>query len=158
MADGHGGKRTPAHPAAVSGPGKFSARTDGKPTVGALDSLSSGKYGETQALSQVAGGAPVSAPSGPSMGNQALGAALSQGGLGFGAGTAQPNTPVTAGSQYGPGPGPEALTANDPTATEAQHLAQQGVLPVLIHMADQDDATPYFKQYVRQLLGALPSS
>lgn len=153
----HGGKRTPAHPAAVSGPGALSARTDGKPSVQSLEQLSTGKYGETQALSQVAGGAPVSAPSGPSMGSQALAGALSQGGLNFGAPSAQPNTPVTAGSQYGAGPDQSVLQANDPVAAEAQHLAQSGALPALVYMSDQDDATPYFKQYVRQLLGALPS-
>lgn len=31
MANGHGGKRKPAKPAAVSGPGKYSQRTDGFP-------------------------------------------------------------------------------------------------------------------------------
>lgn len=155
MANGHGGKRTPAKPAAVSGPGALSARTDGKPTVGALDQLSSGKYGETAALNQVAGGAPVSAPSGPSMGSQALAGALQQGGLNFGASSAQPNTPVTAGAQYGPGPDQSALTQNDPVRQEAQQLQQSGVLPLMIRVADSDSATPGYRQYVRTILAAL---
>lgn len=150
----HGGKRTPAKPAAVSGPGALSARTDGGPTVGALDQLSSGKYGETQALNQVAGGAPVAA-SGPSVGSQALAGALSQGGLNFGAPSAQPNTPVTAGSQYGPGPDQSALQQNDPTRQTAQQLQQSGVLPLMIRVADSDGASDAYRRYVRIIIAAL---
>lgn len=150
-----GGYRAPEHPAAVSGPGALSARTDGRPTVEGLASLSSGKYGETQALQADASGAPVAASSGPPhAGNLALAQAM-QGGGSFGDPTAQAGTPVTAGSQYGPGPGPEALQANDPTRAEAQRLAQDGTLAALIITSQQDGVSNDFKQYVRALIAAL---
>jgi hypothetical protein len=148
-----GGYRKPGSPAAVSGPGALSQRTDGRPTATSLEQLSSGKYGETQDLSQVAGGAAVS---GPSMGNQALASALQGGGLGFGQGTAQPQTPVTDGAQYGAGAGADALNANNPTRATAQQLAQKGILAVMVKVADSDDASAEYKQYVRTLLAALP--
>lgn len=146
-----GGYRQPSHPAAVSGPGALSARTDGRPTATSLEQLSSGKYGETQDLSQIAGGAPVAAHAG----NDALAATLQGGGLGFGGPSAQPGTPVTDGAQYGPGQGPEALQANDPLRAEAKRLSDSGVLAVMIHVADSDNANPDFRQYVRTLLAAL---
>lgn len=147
-----GGYRKPDHPAAVSGPGALSARTDGRPTVEALASLSSGKYGETQQLQQDASGAPVAAQ--PHAGNAALAGALSAP-PGFGAASGQAGTPVTDGSQYGPGSGPEALQANNPLRTEAQRLSQSGVLKLMIQVADSDDSSPDFRQYVRTLLAAL---
>ena len=148
-----GGYRQPGSPAAVSGPGALSQRTDGRPTATSLEQLSSGKYGETQDLSQVAGGAPVAVQS--HAGNDALAAALQGGGLGFGGPSAQPGTPVTDGSQYGPGAGPEALQANDPVRAEAKRLSDSGVLKIMIHVADSDNANPDFRQYVRTLLAAL---
>jgi hypothetical protein len=130
----------------------LSARTDGRPTATSLEQLSSGKYGETQDLSQIAGGAAVAAPH---AGDAALAQTLQGGGLGFGGPSAQPNTPVTDGSQYGPGQGPEALQANDPVRAEAKRLSDAGVLKVMIHVADSDNANPDFRQYVRTLLAAL---
>ena len=149
MANGHGGERTPAHPAPVSGPGAYSARTDGGP-VHMAEAMSSGKYGETQALGQLA----ASAPPPPSAGNAALAQAI-QAPSSFGEATASPNTPVTAGAQYGPGPGPEALQANNSLRQVAMQYAQSGALAVMMHVADSDDATPDFKAYVRQLVAAL---
>lgn len=147
----HGGYRAPSNPAAVSGPGALSQRTD-QPTVEQLTALSSGKYGETAQLQADASGAPV-APQNHA-GNQALAAAIG-GQPSFGAPTAQPGVPVTNGAQYGPGVGPEALQANDPTRQEAQQLAQSGVLKVMMQVADSDDATDSFRQYVRTLIAAL---
>lgn len=146
----HGGYRAPSHPAAVSGPGALSARTD-QPTVQQLTALSSGKYGETAQLQQDASGAAV-AP--PHAGNAALAGAL-QAPPSFGDATGQPNTPVTDGAQYGPGQGPEALQANDPVRAEAKRLSDSGYLDVMIHVADSDDASPQFRQYVRTLMAAL---
>ena len=59
-----GGKRTPANPAPVSGPGRLSKRTDGQPGSVA----SGGAYGERkaaeaqQAAAPMAGGGPATPP------------------------------------------------------------------------------------------------
>lgn len=147
MAD-HGGYRKPGKPAAVSGPGALSQRTDGG-AVHMAEALSSGKYGETSNLQQIAAGAPA-----PHAGNDALMQAMN-GPATFNAPTNMPNTPVTAGAAYGPGAGPEALQANDPLRAQAQQLAQSGVLSVMMKVADSDDATPDFRSYVRTLVAAL---
>lgn len=144
-----GGYREPSNPAPVSNPGAGSARTDGGP-VRMAEALSSGKYGETQALGSIAGSEPTQ----PSAGSVALAGAI-QGQPSFGNASDMPNQPVTNGAQYGPGAGPDALTANNPLATEARTLAKTGALAAMIRVADSESATPAFKQYVRQLLAVL---
>jgi hypothetical protein len=63
-----GGYRRPTTPAQVSGPGKFSQRTDGKPTVEdpkqAARYISGMPYGEGAELNSLAGSAPLSAAQG----------------------------------------------------------------------------------------------
>lgn len=144
MANGHGGQRTPSNPAPVSNPGAGSARTDGGP-VHAAEALSSGAYGETQALGQIAGSAPM--PSDPRA-NQALAAALGAPST-FGAGSAQPGTPVTAGAQYGAGPGPSALGLDSPDQQDINNFRR--FLPVLIEQASREGTPDSFKQAVRML-------
>lgn len=70
----HGGQRTPENPAAVSGPGALSQRTDGGPAR-APGRISNQPYGEGQAANQLlrqarqpAGGPPTSAPNQPQQG------------------------------------------------------------------------------------------
>jgi len=97
----HGGARTPNHPAAVSGPGALSQRTDG----GAGNAKqpirvpSGGKYGERQAAEQQQASAPM-ASSGP----------LTSAPTGTGGGNLAP--PPVAGGAFGPTQRPnEANTA-----------------------------------------------
>lgn len=63
-----GGYRRPTTPAQVSGPGKFSQRTDGKPTVEdpkqAARYISGMPYGEGAELNGLAGSAPLAAAPG----------------------------------------------------------------------------------------------
>lgn len=56
----HGGYRMPSNPAPVSGPGKFSGRTDGQ-TARALPDAG---YGEQAEFQEMQGGAPMSDTSG----------------------------------------------------------------------------------------------
>jgi hypothetical protein len=73
---------------------------------------------------------------------------------GLGEPTAQPETPVTAGAAMGAGPGPDVLGLPDNLKRqEAQSLGKY--LPVMIRIADRDDASPGFRQYVRELLANL---
>lgn len=146
-----GGYREPSHPAPVSNPGAGSARTDGGP-VHAAEALAGGKYGAAQQAGQMATSANMAPTGGASVGSQALGQALSQGGLNFGAASAQPGTPVTAGANSGPGPDASVLDANNPAKQEAMQLAQNGTLAVMIRIADSDDASDSYRQYVRALL------
>lgn len=106
MADGRGGYRRPNKPAAVSGPGKFSQRTDGGPDQPKRYLRGDGSYGDSKSLNEVASGAPMAqAPSAPMPEIIPLSAP-----------TQRPDEPVTAGMPFGPGPGPNIPPA--PPAAE----------------------------------------
>lgn len=113
MAGGHGGPRTPAKPAVVSGPGALSRRTDGNfQTASTMPDL---PYGEkkqemaSQAIAPMAGQQPMAKPADVVNAQQPDPRQPYQGGD-FGAPTDRPNEPVTSGVPIGDGPGPEALT------------------------------------------------
>jgi hypothetical protein len=65
--------------------------------------------------------------------------------------TARPNEPVTAGLSTGPGPGPEVLGPADPDLANLRPL-----LPVLVLMAAQPNASVSARNFVRRLRGAMP--
>lgn len=105
---GRGGYRAPSQPAATSGPGALSQRTDGRASEAAArgivnDTPSTG-YGDKAALQQAQSMIPAgrAAPAGPSVQDPF-------------APTARPGEPVTAGAAVGAGPGPANLLADDPT-------------------------------------------
>jgi hypothetical protein len=63
-----GGPRTPANPAPVSGPGKFSKRTDGGPSDKTANLVAAGgSYGSRQALEAQQSAAPVPANQPPNL-------------------------------------------------------------------------------------------
>lgn len=104
---GKGGYQAPAHPAAVSGPGRLSQRTDGGPAQ-QLRHLSDAQYGEDAAYTAQQRSAPL-AQVNPAPSAAASSGSAGQPTVGFGDPTTRPGEPVTAGSPLGPGPGPEAL-------------------------------------------------
>jgi hypothetical protein len=62
MADNRGGYRKPNNPAPVSGPGKFSRRTDGGPMDTQPQRYMQGQaYGESKELNELQSGAPLAA-------------------------------------------------------------------------------------------------
>jgi hypothetical protein len=66
--------------------------------------------------------------------------------------TERPDEPVTAGAAQGAGVGPEALgLATDDSTRKADADALRKQLPLLIWQANQPDATPSFKLWVRQV-------
>jgi hypothetical protein len=147
-----GGYHPPANPAAVSGPGALSRRTD---TPQPIMALPNAKYGEQKDLHQIQAGAPMQAPS-----------VLPQGPSGapsgppvppptpFSAPSTQPNVPVTAGAAAGPGPGPEAIGAPQISSDTRDALkAKYGpVLPALIAETQSQFATQQFKDSVAALI------
>ena len=108
----------PSNPAPVSGPGALSRRTDGGPAQ-KLRELPNAQYGEAQTFRELQQGAalaqsnPVS--SSPTTGSMAGGGTPSI--IPLNAPTTRPDEPVTAGSAFGPGPGPEALGPQVPQAS-----------------------------------------
>jgi hypothetical protein len=95
----HGGYRQPNNPAPVSGPGALSQRTDG----GAIDGMQQPMqqytgfaYGENKALNDQQAGAPMAETAGMPNAFDILS---------LDAPTQFPDEPISAGADYGPGPG-----------------------------------------------------
>ncbi|HEY7821626.1 MAG TPA: hypothetical protein VIG24_02270, partial [Acidimicrobiia bacterium] len=109
MARRRGGYRQPSSPAAVSGPGSLSARTDGGPGDSRMGQGL--PYGQNQQVNQLQGAAPMQ-----SQGGNGGGQPQPQGGnrqSAF-AGTDRMDEPMTAGIDMGPGdPGPDDLPPMD---------------------------------------------
>lgn len=128
----------------VSGPGKFSQRTDKQPQ----QALPDAKYGEGKAYKQLEQGAPMSAsptlPPGTDFaslfGNPADRVTP------MGAASAQPGTPVTDGAALGPGAGPAVPPTND---AQKQRLASY--MPFLEWMANQPGTSDAARNLVRQM-------
>lgn len=157
MANGHGGYRAPAKPAAVSGPGRLSKRTDGGPTQKIRD-IPSQSYGDASQFKSLEQAAPMagtpptpSAPSGPTGGGTPVDVTP------LNAPTNRPNEPVTAGSPMGAGPGLESLglipQEDQVRMQDAAQLAQY--LPVLEFNANLPGSTPSMRAMVRRLKGML---
>lgn len=139
----HGGYRRPSNPAPVSGPGKFSRRTDGQPIMDAPG----GDYGDRQDLHQLQQGAPLASSGGAS---QAPAGIDLSGVVPLSAPSAQPDVPVTAGADAGAGPGMDALGIPDAKKADAQYLAKY--LPAFIAQAGRDDAPPGYIAWVKKLI------
>lgn len=123
-----GGKRTPRKPAAVSGPGALSARTDGGPGQMGVGL----GYGENKAVNDLQSAAPVQSTGGGGQSAPRSGRGTSpmpQNGI-FGP-TDRPGEPLTAGIDYGPGPGAERQMLDDDPYLIARALLQVAPSPQL---------------------------
>lgn len=147
MANGHGGKRTPAKPAAVSGPGALSRRTDGGPTSQPPMVANGGEYGSRQEMEGIQSGAPLqgggATPAGPAPSEM----------IPFGAPSQNPAEPVTSGAALGPGIGPQAAgisTDSDATLDQLAPLVRS-----LEATANLPTATKEMRAYVRALKAKL---
>lgn len=95
-----GGYQKPSNPAAVSGPGALSRRTDGGAgSKQAMQEIRTGKYGESKALMEQQQGAPLAGSPTP---NPKVTAQPNRVTPLF-APTQRPNEPVTEGMSFGPG-------------------------------------------------------
>lgn len=142
MANGHGGERTPRNPAPVSGPGRYSRRTDGKQPKRIA---SGGDYGEATEMNDLQSSAPMGAT--PSAAQAAGGGAMPidpSGLTPLDAPTARPDEPLTAGvDQYGAVP---------PTQMdEATRDRLRSYLPTLLWLASRPEASEQTRQFVRQI-------
>jgi len=110
--------------------------------------ISGGKYGEGQALMQQQKSAPMSTgPAIPQAAPMSMESLLSP--------SNNPNEPVTAGVDAGPGPGSDILPANlssDTTVRENKVIIDQ-YLPMLMQAADLPDAPDSYKRFVGYLMG-----
>lgn len=147
-----GGYRRPAHPAAVSGPGRLSRRTDGNQP---MQSLPDAKYGEQQAFQNAQQAAPMAADAG------GMGAAAQPSGgpdmsnvIPMGAPTQAPDQPIQAGLPMGPGAG-STMAPQQPTLSPDDAKRLQAYIPTLVLLASQEDASPATRQFVRQLRAEL---
>lgn len=101
---------TPARPAPVSGPGQLSKRTDGGPAQ-KLRELPDAQYGEAATYRDLQKAAPLAQTPQAGRATKTSGSAtgVTPSVIPLNAPSVRPDEPVTAGSSFGPGPGPEAL-------------------------------------------------
>lgn len=155
MANGHGGQRTPAKPAPVSGPGALSKRTDGGPgdtKVQAATAPTGLPYGDHQQLIQQQGVQPLSkatlppaAPVAASAGDAgAANPTPPYTGGAFGAPSSRPGEPITTGVAIGPGAGPEAMTLPQGAQTQAT-----GAMTQMLSQMSPTDTTGLLGQLYR---------
>lgn len=134
MANGHGGQRTPANPAPVSGPGALSARTDGGATS-PPPMVGDGSYGDTADMEQLQAGADMRA------------------GLPGLADPASMGVPITQGAEAGPGLGMQAAgISTDAEVTDEQLRPLMRSFELL---ANLPTSNPETRAWVRQLKARL---
>jgi len=146
----HGGYRKPSKPAATSGPGALSQRTDGRPQP--VRDLPNADYGEAGQFREIQQGAALA--SAPQATTPAGGAGADPlAGMGdFAAETGMPDVPVTDGADAGLGAGTDALNLPGRQA-DSQFMARY--LPLLLRAATRDDAAPGLKKAVRTLIAQM---
>jgi hypothetical protein len=133
--------------AGVSGPGKFSKRTDGI-------SFQSTEYGSGVENAANKAGAPLaSTPDVRGMSASAMGMAPSQTPVTpLYAPSQRPDEPVTSGIPMGAGPGPEVLGINQPSVdTDEDKQRLLSYLPALETIAQSPSSSQSFRNYVRLL-------
>lgn len=133
--------------AGVSGPGKFSKRTDGL-------SFQSPEYGAGVEMAAIKSGAPLaSTPDVRGARASDVRAATEQTPITpLFAPTERPEEPITAGIPMGAGPGPEVLGINQPPAdSDADRQRLLSYLPALESIAQSPSSSQSFRNYVRLL-------
>ena len=132
--------------AGVSGPGKFSKRTDGlsfqSDTYGAGVENAANKAGAPMARTPDVRGARAS-----DVREAAAQAPVTP----LYAPTQRPEEPITAGIPMGAGPGPEVLGINNNLDTQEDRDRMLSYLPALEVVAASPSSSQAFRNYVRQL-------
>lgn len=141
MANGHGGARTPANPAPVSGPGALSRRTDGTQPA---RYVSGQDYGDGQELMTQQQAAPMAGPGPVPAGDMAMLQASPQGLFD----PSQEGRPLTTGQPFGAGAGPEVLASVNAGPTRNKLVSS---LPMLMMAAERPDASRELRALVTYL-------
>ena len=147
-----GGYRKPSKPAAVSGPGKFSARTDGKPGEQPVRAMTGGPYGEGQEMNELQSSAPMSDTQGVPPSGGAPPILAGSGVVPMGEPTERPDEPITSGIDAGPGVGSEEMATGISEVSEIQRV--KSYLPLLQRHLDNPDVSDSARalyRYVRDL-------
>jgi hypothetical protein len=135
----------------VSGPGKFSQRTDRQP----LAQLNNADYGEQKAYKQLQQDAPMAKAPGLPAGGADLEQMFS-GAMGrvtpLDAPSQQPGTPVTDGAAAGPGAGINALGISQNIKQEDLERLR-GYMPALEFMGNMTGASWAMRNLIRQVKG-----
>jgi hypothetical protein len=150
MAENRGGMRPTApqnNPANVSGTG--GAGQNGNYTgfgYGQNKEINQSRIEGNQAVSSVKASAPAPDPTYGGMNFPQLGTLMDP--------TTRPTEPITAGVDFGPGPGSEALPANfqNNTRPDENALIAKQYLPELAIAARSKDAPDSFKRFVNYLM------
>jgi len=132
--------------AGVSGPGKFSKRTDGL-------SFESTEYGSGVENAANKAGAPLAkTPDVRGARASEVRAAAQEAVTPLYAPTQRPDEPITSGIPMGAGPGPEVLGMNQPSVdTDADRQKLLSYLPALEAIAQSPSSSQSFRNYVRLL-------
>ena len=141
--DNRRGYQPPAKPAAVSGPGKYSQRTDGQP----IAELPDAAYGEQATFRQAQQAGPMAQAGQPGQAPTVSPLDMSRI-TPLDAPSMFPEEPVTAGADAGPGPGASVLGL--PTSDPSMQYAKE-LLPALEIAASMPHQTVEFRQMVRRL-------
>lgn len=156
-----GGYQKPEMPAAVSGPGKFSQRTDGQPgatPVQAARYVSGLPQGEGKKFNEeVVGAAPqAAAPSVPTA-QQAPQQTVTPAPMPtpLTAPTSNPNEPITSGAPFGEGPNSLPMTEKELMESDEMMKKSVQTLQLLQAMADKEGSNSYIRQAVRRLRGSI---
>ena len=131
----------------VSGPGKFSARTD-KAVGNANSTLPNAAYGENQDYQDQKSAAPMAVSPGVPMDIGSLMGAMRPDAVGLGEPTSQPDVPVTDGADAGPGAGSEVLAPQPEDPSSSRNASW---MAALIYMADQPNSSDSARNLVRML-------
>lgn len=134
--------------AEVSGPGKFSERTD-KAVSAANNSLPNAGYGEQADYQDQKSGAQMGSTPGGNVDFASLFGDPAGRVIGLDAPSGQSGTPVTDGAAMGPGAGMEALGLDDQRKVDLEGLTPY--LPVLEFMANQPGASWAMRNVVRKV-------
>lgn len=129
----------------VSGPGRFSQRTDRQ----AIQNLPNPDYGEGKAYKQLQQDAPMAQTPGlPSPGDFDLGALIGNPAdrvIPLTEGSRMPTTPITDGAAIGPGAGMQAPQNNE------QRERNLAAMPFLEWMANQPGTSDSARNLIRQM-------
>lgn len=134
----------------VSGPGKFSQRTD-KAVSAANNALPNAQYGENADYQDVKSSAPMADSGQIASSFSSLFGNPSQNVVGLNADTTMPDVPVTDGAAAGPGQGPEALSSTQNQSNN--YLASY--LPALEFLANQPGSSDAARNLVRMVKSQL---